>query len=251
MTSRADVERYSRVVSTVAEAAVAEVHRIFRGLDLSDHRGARDVLVEAIPRLTAAYGDVSATSAAQWYETVRDRAVGGRYEALLADLEDYVARAAGDVRYAAGRLFTGEIEQAQTLISSSVDKHVKNAGRSTIALNIAADSKGPRWARVPRGPVTCAWCLMLASRGWVYHTQATAGSVGHEYHAHCDCQIVPEWGKVKAHIAGYDPKALYGKYSQARAEVVAQGLTPDAETIAAQIRRLFPNSVTDGVLTRP
>ena len=66
------------------------------------------------------------------------------------------------------------------------------------------------WARVATGKETCAWCLMLVSRGPVYEKAATAGldlpddvavdmiaagedvsSFMDDWHTGCDCQIVP------------------------------------------------------------
>jgi hypothetical protein len=46
------------------------------------------------------------------------------------------------------------------------------------------------WRRVPE-PKACDFCLMLASRGAVYHTAATAGD-GNDYHRHCRCDAVLE-----------------------------------------------------------
>ena len=47
-----------------------------------------------------------------------------------------------------------------------------------------------RFARVPTGAETCTFCLMLASRGAVYHTRKTAGEFRH-FHRGCDCKVVP------------------------------------------------------------
>ena len=46
------------------------------------------------------------------------------------------------------------------------------------------------FARVPTGTETCTFCLMLASRGAVYHTRKTAGERG-RFHRGCDCKVVP------------------------------------------------------------
>lgn len=66
------------------------------------------------------------------------------------------------------------------------------------------------WARVATGRETCAWCLMLVSRGPVYESARTAGlrlgdsdaveaiendadvtSALNEWHPGCDCKVVP------------------------------------------------------------
>lgn len=66
------------------------------------------------------------------------------------------------------------------------------------------------WARVATGDETCAWCLMLVSRGPVYKSSRTAGSrfdnettvaayyndapvdeYMNEWHTGCDCKVIP------------------------------------------------------------
>jgi hypothetical protein len=63
------------------------------------------------------------------------------------------------------------------------------------------------WARVATGKETCEWCLMLVARGPVYESARTAGlniddsdiiinddavnGAMNEWHAGCDCKVVP------------------------------------------------------------
>lgn len=88
---------------------------------------------------------------------------------------------------------------------------VKSASRTMVMDNVKADSSNPRWARVPRGK-TCEFCVMLASRGWVYLTEETASLGGSFHNGHCDCDIVPNWGRQK--LTGYDPDKLYERYKR-------------------------------------
>ena len=53
----------------------------------------------------------------------------------------------------------------------------------------AKDALAVGWRRVSDGH-PCAFCAMLASRGFVYHTAETAGSMN-RYHNDCRCEIVP------------------------------------------------------------
>lgn len=46
---------------------------------------------------------------------------------------------------------------------------------------------GLRFYRIPER-LACPFCLMLASRGPVYHSEYTAGK-GNRYHAHCRCTV--------------------------------------------------------------
>ncbi len=67
-----------------------------------------------------------------------------------------------------------------------------------------------RFARVPTGPTTCPWCLMLASRGFVYWSAKTAGEAN-KFHRNCDCRILPGYSD-DASVEGYDPSELYTQW---------------------------------------
>lgn len=86
-------------------------------------------------------------------------------------------------------------------------------------MDVASGEKGEvRYARVPTGAETCPFCIMLASRGFVYHSEAAAR------HAHpgCNCVVVPCFDSyyagtsrrfsASAAIEGYDLDGLYRKY---------------------------------------
>lgn len=68
-----------------------------------------------------------------------------------------------------------------------------------------------RYARVPMGNA-CAFCLMLATRGFVYYTQTSAGEDKGHYHVHCHCKIVA--GKKDTTVTGYKPNGLNKRIKQ-------------------------------------
>ncbi|AVO25438.1 capsid maturation protease [Mycobacterium phage Kykar] len=99
-------------------------------------------------------------------------------------------------------------------------RSVENAGRQQIIHAVEEDPAPPRvlrgWARVATGRETCAWCLMLISRGPTYVRAETAGidldtehalelfknndletyfaEIGgamEQWHAGCDCKVIP------------------------------------------------------------
>lgn len=84
----------------------------------------------------------------------------------------------------------------------------------TIVANVGRDrDKGARFARIPAGTETCTFCLMLASRGAVYHTRKTAGEFKHFYRR-CDCKVVPcfEDDPDAELVEGVKPSELRGKW---------------------------------------
>jgi hypothetical protein len=149
----------------------------------------------------------------------------------------------GSVRALAGGLWTDAPLDAVEQIAAAMKRHVLYSSRDTVARNVNRDPNRPRFARVPRGAETCAWCDMLASRGWVYHTRETAGEQAfNEFHDSCDCAIVPEWDADTSHIDGYDPDELYDRYLTARAELEAEGAPVTDAAVAARMELLFPDN---------
>lgn len=106
---------------------------------------------------------------------------------------------------------------ASSAVRSVVGAEVRRAAGGGMYGMGERDPEKPRFARVPKftassgmkavgrsGHVshnkflrengTCLFCIMLASRGPVYHTAKTAGIDEGHYHERCDCAIVPVWG---------------------------------------------------------
>ncbi len=111
---------------------------------------------------------------------------------------------------------SGNADDLQQAYADFLRQMAMHAAQRQQMADIAMDPTRPRWARVPRGRVTCAFCTMLAGRGFVYTSEeAAGGGLGNVYHAHCDCEPVPSWGEAK--LAGYDPRRLDALYRRAKA----------------------------------
>lgn len=210
----------------------------------------RDLLLDEIPAMVRKYGNIAATAAAEWYERTRATQVGGAYDPVTADpFPDAAIQAT--VRYKAGDLFTGNQADMAAFLEGALNRWVQYSGRETVARNVRYDPSKPRFARVPTGAKTCAFCELVASRGFVYLSERSATVTGlmRKYHNDCDCQVVGEWDKDTHHIEGYDPDTMYDKYLHARdaAESESGGQTPSTESILANMRRMYPNDFTDGV----
>jgi hypothetical protein len=77
------------------------------------------------------------------------------------------------------------------------------------------------YARVPTGTETCGFCFMLASRGFVYHSETTAKGA-HGVHRNCDCIILP--GKNgRTEIDGYDWRGMQERWGILLDEVGVDG----------------------------
>ena len=104
-------------------------------------------------------------------------------------------------------------------LEAAAQRLIMKPARETIVRSAGRDPARARWARIPQG-VTCAFCLVMASRGAVYLTEQSAGGGPGEdmfkYHNWCDCQPTPFWSG-DPYPESYDPDALERKYLDARA----------------------------------
>lgn len=82
-------------------------------------------------------------------------------------------------------------------LAGKVDEYVKQQARDTIMRNVRSD-RFARYARIPDG-TACDFCKMLGSRGFVYHSEESAGGKMNDYHPHCNCQIA----------VAFDPQMQY------------------------------------------
>lgn len=222
MPTRSDVERLQAVNRGVVALARRDLNAFWSTLDLTKPEAARDALLRFVPALVEQYGEVAASVAADWYDDLRVAAGGrSRFSAALADGVNPEA-VAGTTRYGAGHLFTDAPAGMLDFLQVAVSKFVLQPGRDTVIRSASRDPMRPRWARVPSGAETCAFCLMLASRGPVYLTETSAGQM-RKYHGDCDCLPTPVFARDEL-PEGYDPEELYAKYQEARS-VAGSGST--------------------------
>ncbi len=133
------------------------------------------------------------------------------------------------------------VDDAQQFIGDMISA----ALRSQTQRSIRRDPTKPSWARVPQGR-SCAFCTMLASRGFTYTSEESAGGDGNKYHDDCHCRIIPSWGRQA--LTGYDPDKYYAMYKSAQA---ASGDDTTMQAVLREMRRLHPNGVRDGVSPKP
>lgn len=99
---------------------------------------------------------------------------------------------------------------------------INSTTRLTQRFTAEKDPSKPRYARVPQG-ATCEFCIMLASRGFVYWSEESAGKFN-GYHRDDNCQIVSSWGRMQ--VKGYDPDGMKDRYKTC-SESIAKLLTEE------------------------
>lgn len=245
MTSQAEFDRFVESQRGVQRLVARDLAAWWSTVEHLSPSEIKASAAEFLPLLSHTYGEVSAAAGADFYETARaSSAARGRLTATLSD--NGAARyAAKNVGWATAPLFGGDPAAAMGRMSVVADGAARQVGRDTVMHNNRRDPSNPRFARVPVGK-TCSWCLMLASRGAVYRSAASAGDAGQYHGGKCDCQPVPSWDHGKDLPPSYDEGELFGLYDRARADAGSS----DPRAITKAIRRLDGGiHVNDGVAT--
>lgn len=237
MATRAQVDRQRQAQAALSRRALADLATFWQRLDLSQPEAVRDALIEFLPLLTDQYGAAAATLAADYFdELAASASVAARARVAATVAEDAVR---AQVRRTAAHLWTPTPDQMLSALGPVIDRYVKAPARDTLVES--AGRARARWARVPTGRETCAFCLVMASRGFVYSSEARAGK-GDRFHGDCDCQIVPDWSENPV-LDGYNPDELYAVYEKARARAGRNTLAGDGtqdgdSSILQELRRL-------------
>ena len=217
MISAEEFREYNRGAAEIGDGAASAVEqrvlgwcRSHEGASVAEKREAAKLIMEGFVQ---AYDDKAAVFASQWYDYRAER--GGARLKQAVTMTVYEPGSVDDVaRYQAKKL----AKEGDAAFARACGEFARNdAFRSlneTIIANVGRDrDRGAMFARVPTGTETCTFCLMLASRGAVYHTRKTAGE-WRRFHRGCDCKVVPSFeGDPEAELVqGVKPRELYERY---------------------------------------
>ncbi len=187
-------DAYNEAVSKIADGAAASVEKSVLawcdgnpGATVAEAREAAKLIMDGEVQ---GYDELASSFAAAWYDHQAESNGVKLDQAVTSAV--YTPKKTDDVARYQVRKLTREGPGA---FAAACGEYARNdalrALNETIIENAGRDKKkGVRFARVPTGFETCAFCLMLASRGAVYHTRATAGEFRH-FHRRCDCKVVP------------------------------------------------------------
>lgn len=236
---RAALDYVTEQINRLSADAKARVMRVLERIDWSDVATARALVVQALQMELASSTALAAQASADFYDASRELAVGAPLGARAYSGYDPDATE-GAVRAFTQRIVDGKpVEVFNRLVLARVDWEMKRAAGYSMTENAAHDSLNPRYARVPTGAETCDFCLMLASRGFVYRSKESAGAVNH-YHESCDCRVVVGWTGME--VEGYDPQAIYDRWQDAideKARERAERKGTDLDTERDAIMRAY------------
>ncbi|MDO4240851.1 hypothetical protein [Micrococcus sp.] len=238
MATDMDLAEYRGATAALVQDAQADLMQLWLSLQGNEPELIRDALLEYLPVIVEEYGTATAVLAAEWFESLPTAG----WATLAPPVPESIVN--GTLRREAGKLWTDTPDALADALAQDLTEWIQRPGRHTTQFSAQANDMG--WVRVPRGAKTCSFCLTLASRsaGWLYTTEDRARyrrSDGEKYHPDCDCQVVP------AHDGGdvpWDPDPFYEMYSAAAQQA---GTTSDLSAVLAEMRRMFPDAVNDGV----
>ena len=199
-------EKYIKTLAAVDKTAAQKFAVYLQRKQLT--MGVETVRKEVIDyayALTKTYGESAAAAACEMYDAVAKLEGMFLQEAVPAETASY-----GEV----AKTVNGMIRQKASAESmgAAVGRLVKRAGIDTTMKNALRD--GAQWAWIPSGD-TCAFCIMLASRGW-QNASKKALRKGHAEHVHsnCDCTYAVRHDS-RTEYKGYDPDKYLNMYEEA------------------------------------
>ncbi len=200
-------------------------------LDETREEAARILSVQA-----DVYSRAAAALAADWYDA-QGRAAGMRLDRAVTAVTVDEESLSKTVHYQMGKCVGGDVGGFCDALGEWAENQAKRALNETIVANAKRDKKkGVRFARVTSGRNTCSFCLMLASRGAVYHTRKSAGELG-QYHRHCSCKIVPSYSgnQYEGLVEGHNPKDALKLWSRVAEIDATSGIAADLKQGAKEL----------------
>lgn len=210
--SLSPAEQQQQGQAALAAAMLTALAGAWSLLDVTRMAATLPLFTAAVRAVVQKYGRASAAAAIRHYKAQRYAAgVPGRFTAKMPPavavplIESAVEWATRDLwRPPADQVgpFVPDVAAARKDLEAAAERLVLNQGRDATIEAVKADPKAKGWARVPHPDEslsgTCAFCLMLATRGAVYKTKAVA-----KFQAHNGCHCTAE-----AQFSGhYEPTA--------------------------------------------
>lgn len=219
MISSAEFAAYNRAVARIGDKAASDVEssvlawcRANASASVAEKREAAKLIMDGYIQ---GYDDIAAEFAAEWYDHRAQKSGVALDQAIT--MTTYEPESVDAVaRYQAKKLAKGGDAEFAKACGEYARNDAFRSLNETIIANVGRDrDKGARFARVPTGFETCTFCLMLASRGAVYHTRKSAGEWKH-FHRGCDCKVVPSFERDPDAelVEGVRPKELRNLHAQ-------------------------------------
>lgn len=219
MISRAQFNAYDMAIKAIEDNAADMFNKQFAAFVTNNPAASvaetRNAAISILTGLSDVYQGQATALAAQWYDA-QASAAGMVLEDAIT-VTEYKAHTIERVaHYKSQKLVDGDTQGFITECQRYLMGEVRKTINATVLKNCERDRrKGVRFARVPMGTGTCAFCYMLSSKGAVYHSRETAGEQNH-WHNDCRCKIVPGFktDPLAEIVEGYRPDIMQENYRE-------------------------------------
>ena len=236
---RAAVDFLTEEINGISADAQARVLKVLRGIRWTPENIAqcRDLVLQALAAVMPTYTTMAAQASADFYDAARELALGERLGAVSISGYD-PRKTEGAVRGFVRFVLDGRVETFNEQVLQRIDYEMKRSAGESMFANGRRDPRKPKFARVPTGDETCDFCLMLASRGFVYTSEATAGAIKLDhYHSGDDCRVICQW--EDGGVEDYDTKAIYNRWQDAVDALAKERAEKRGTTVEEEREKIF------------
>lgn len=208
--SKDRIERYRSELSSAANDAAEFMSDYYDALRASHPDSSvaelRNMAIKSIKQALNAFSPQAGELAGELFdEIVKAEELNAKFRYQPTIEPDLVDK---KVHYLAKDLVDGNSQKFIDACSALTRFYVHREANMNMYQNVNRNKLC--WARIPSGTETCGWCFMLSTRGFAYTSETKAGGLGHKFHLHCDCIIVP--GTKETTVEGYNPKEMYARW---------------------------------------
>lgn len=212
MATAEQIRNYQAGNQSLVRLAERDLDSIWTPLQGASADEIKPILLEVMPDLVDAYGSTAALLAADFYDELRDVPITQeRFNAIMLDSVP-IEQTEAMSRWAIGPLYsdTPDSLAALSLLKGGMQRLIMQAGRETMFTSADRDPVKTQFMRVTTGSENCAFCVLMASRGAIYTSEASAGKM-RRFHDSDDCQIIPVRNPEDV-PEEFDPDKLYEMY---------------------------------------
>ena len=206
-------DAYATAIDANAELAKRAVLKLDAELAGLSARALEAALSEKYAAIVAEFGGYVAACAVEFYAEMRTAAdVGTRYAPQVYE-PDNGGLLAWDAREALRA--SADFQAALDKLSGAAVQRSMEYADETMIRNARRDPARPKYALAPH-PGACGWCVLMASNGFMYASEAKANAARH---ANCRCRPVVDFKDhgIEGRADGYK-----SEYADARNAVEAE-----------------------------
>lgn len=207
------------LLSQVNQLAQTQLNQLWAQADQLSNTEFAAFVVAAFPRLADPFVSMTGTLAATWFE-LSDPA--STFVASVAPLPP-VEKLASSADWALG----AHGGAGKDRLAGTLQRAVFDGSRETTLLNVVQTKS--KWAVHARA-TACPWCRMMATRGAVYKSGATALAACHD-HGHCVAMEIRQG-------QSYSPPDYVSQWDDEYAKARANAGSGDAKAIQAAWRQI-------------